>query len=169
MGCQFQVIILIKIILVIGNLTQKYRINFLFYVSVIFQKIKYLVRHINCSDIMIRIKRAYQSPAQKDGYRIMVDRVWPRGVSKQRLKMDVWLKDIAPSHDLRRWLSQNSQKWDEFTDKYKEELSNKTHFLNQIIELEKEKETVTLVYTNGNQEENSAIILKEVLDELKST
>ncbi len=118
---------------------------------------------------MIRIKRAYQSPAQKDGYRIMVDRVWPRGVSKQRLKMDVWLKDIAPSHDLRRWLSQNSQKWDEFTDKYKEELSNKTHFLNQIIELEKEKETVTLVYTNGNQEENSAIILKEVLDELKST
>lgn len=117
---------------------------------------------------MIRIKRAYQSPAQKDGYRIMVDRVWPRGVSKQRLKMDVWLKDIAPSHDLRRWLSQNSQKWDEFKTKYREELHDKAEFLNQILDLEKEKETVTLVYTSGNTEHNSAVVLKEVLDELKS-
>lgn len=117
---------------------------------------------------MIRIKRAYQSPAQKDGYRIMVDRVWPRGVSKQRLKMDVWLKDIAPSHELRRWLSQNSQKWDEFKTKYRDELTDKGEFLNQIIELEKEKETVTLVYTSGNTEHNNAVVLKEVLDELKS-
>jgi len=117
---------------------------------------------------MIRIKRAYQSPAQKDGYRIMVDRVWPRGVSKQRLKMDVWLKDIAPSHDLRRWLSQNSQKWDEFKTKYREELHDKVEFLNQILDLEKEKETVTLVYTSGNTEHNSAVVLKEVLDELKT-
>jgi uncharacterized protein YeaO (DUF488 family) len=115
---------------------------------------------------MIRIKRAYQSPAKKDGYRIMVDRVWPRGVSKQRLKMDVWLKDIAPSHDLRRWLSQNSQKWDEFAIKYREELADKTEFLNQILELEEEKGTVTLVYTNGNIEQKNAIILKEVLKEL---
>ncbi|MBI4813996.1 MAG: DUF488 family protein [Methanobacterium sp.] len=117
---------------------------------------------------MIRIKRAYQSPAQKDGYRIMVDRVWPRGVSKQRLKMDVWLKDIAPSHDLRRWLSQNSQKWEEFKTKYREELQDKDEFLNQILDLEKEKETVTLVYTSGNTEHNNAVVLKEVLDELKS-
>ena len=117
---------------------------------------------------MIRIKRAYQSPAQKDGYRIMVDRVWPRGVSKQRLKMDAWLKDIAPSHDLRRWLSQNSQKWEEFKTKYREELQDKSEFLNQILDLEKEKETVTLVYTSGNTEHNNAVVLKEVLDELKS-
>ena len=117
---------------------------------------------------MIRIKRAYQSPAQKDGYRIMVDRVWPRGVSKQRLKMDAWLKDIAPSHDLRRWLSQNSQKWGEFKTKYREELQDKSEFLNQILDLEKEKETVTLVYTSGNTEHNNAVVLKEVLDELKS-
>jgi uncharacterized protein YeaO (DUF488 family) len=117
---------------------------------------------------MIRIKRAYQSPAQKDGYRIMVDRVWPRGVSKQRLKMDVWLKDIAPSHELRRWLSQNSQKWDEFKTKYRDELKDKVEFLNQIIDLENEKETVTLVYTSGNTEHNNAVVLKEVLDELKT-
>ena len=117
---------------------------------------------------MIRIKRAYQSPAQKDGYRIMVDRVWPRGVSKQRLKMDAWLKDIAPSHDLRRWLTQNSQRWEEFKSKYREELMDKSEFLNQILDLEREKETVTLVYTSGNTEQNSAIVLKEVLDELKS-
>jgi len=117
---------------------------------------------------MIRIKKAYQSPAQKDGCRIMVDRVWPRGVSKQKLKMDIWLKDIAPSHDLRRWLTQNSQNWDEFKNKYKTELKDKTEFLNQILDLEKDKETVTLVYTSGNTEQNSAIVLKEVLDELKS-
>ncbi len=98
----------------------------------------------------------------------MVDRVWPRGVSKQRLKMDVWLKDIAPSHDLRRWLSQNSQKWDEFKTKYRDELQDKAEFLNQILDLEKEKETVTLVYTSGNTERNSAVVLKEVLDELKT-
>lgn len=82
--------------------------------------------------------------------------------------MDVWLKDIAPSHDLRRWLSQNSQKWDEFKTKYREELHGKVEFLNQILDLEKEKETVTLVYTSGNTERNSAVVLKEVLDELKS-
>lgn len=82
--------------------------------------------------------------------------------------MDAWLKDIAPSHDLRRWLSQNSQKWDEFKTKYKEELKEKDEFLNQILGLEKEKETVTLVYTAGDTEQNSAVILKEVLDELKS-
>ncbi|MDO5836491.1 MAG: DUF488 family protein [Methanobacterium sp.] len=117
---------------------------------------------------MIRIKRAYQSPAQKDGYRIMVDRVWPRGVSKQRLKMDAWLKDIAPSHDLRRWLSQNSQKWDEFKTKYREELKDKAEFLDQILDLENENETITLVYTSGDTEQNSAVVLKEVLDELKS-
>ncbi len=98
----------------------------------------------------------------------MVDRVWPRGVSKQRLKMDVWLKDIAPSHELRRWLSQNSQKWDEFKTKYRDELKDKVEFLNQIIDLEKEKETVTLVYTSGNTEYNNAVVLKEVLDELKA-
>jgi uncharacterized protein YeaO (DUF488 family) len=132
------------------------------------QNIMYHVQHSNTSDMMIRIKKAYQSPAQKDGYRIMVDRVWPRGVSKQRLKMDAWLKDVAPSHDLRRWLTQNSQKWEEFKIKYKEELKDKTEFLNQILELEREKETVTLVYTSGNTEHNSAIVLKEVLDELKS-
>ncbi|MCC7551321.1 DUF488 domain-containing protein [Methanobacterium ferruginis] len=117
---------------------------------------------------MIRIKKAHQSPAQKDGCRIMVDRVWPRGVSKQKLKMDVWLKDIAPSHELRRWLTQNSQNWDEFKNKYREELKDKTEFLNQILDLEKENEIVTLVYTSGNTEQNSAIVLKEILDELKS-
>jgi len=116
---------------------------------------------------MIRIKKAHQSPAQKDGCRIMVDRVWPRGVSKQKLKMDVWLKDIAPSHELRRWLTQNSQNWDEFKNKYREELKDKTEFLNQILDLEKENEIVTLVYTSGNTEQNSAIVLKEILDELK--
>jgi uncharacterized protein YeaO (DUF488 family) len=127
----------------------------------------YHVIHTNISDIMIKIKKAHQSPAGRDGCRIMVDRVWPRGVSKQRLKMDVWIKDVAPTHELRRWLTQNSQKWDEFQSKYREELKDKTEFINHILDLEKEKGTVTLIYTAGNAEHNNAVVLKEVLEELK--
>jgi uncharacterized protein YeaO (DUF488 family) len=117
---------------------------------------------------MIRIKRAYQSPADKDGFRIMVDRVWPRGVSKQRLKMDMWLKDIAPSHDMRRWLVQDTRRWEEFQDRYREELMDKMELLEQIIELEKEKGTITMVYTTGDATHNSAVILREVVEELKT-
>jgi len=116
---------------------------------------------------MIRIKRAYQSPADKDGFRILVDRLWPRGVAKNRLKMGMWLKDIAPSHELRRWLNNDPHKWDEFQKKYREELSDKDELLNRLHDLEKKKGTITLVYTAGDENHNNAKVLMDILDELE--
>jgi len=118
---------------------------------------------------MIRIKRAYQSPADKDGFRILVSRVWPRGVAKNRLKIDMWLKDIAPSHELRRWFNFDSHKWDEFQKNYLEELNDKHELLNRIHELEKEKGTITLVYAAGNEKYNNAKVLKDILEELEKS
>lgn len=116
---------------------------------------------------MIRIKRAYQSPADKDGFRILVSRVWPRGVAKNRLKMGMWLKDIAPSHELRRWFNHDPHKWDEFQKKYSEELNDKDELLNRLLELEKEKGTITLVYAAGDEKHNNAKVLKDILEELE--
>jgi uncharacterized protein YeaO (DUF488 family) len=117
---------------------------------------------------MIRIKRAYQSPADKDGFRILVDRLWPRGVAKNRLKMGMWLKDIAPSHELRRWLNNDPQLWDEFQKKYREELNDKDELLNRLLDLEKKKGTITLVYTAGDEKHNNAKVLLDILGELES-
>jgi len=118
---------------------------------------------------MISIKRAYQSPADKDGFRILVSRVWPRGVAKNRLKIGMWLKDIAPSHDLRRWFNYEPQKWDQFQKKYIEELNDKHELLNRILDLEKEKGAITLVYAAGNEKHNNAKILKDILEDLKKS
>lgn len=118
---------------------------------------------------MIGIKRAYQSPSQRDGFRILVDRLWPRGVAKSRLKMGMWLKDIAPSHDLRRWFDHDPEKWEEFKVKYREELKEKKELIDRILKLEKDNGTVTLVYSSGNQKLNNAIVLKDVLEEIKES
>lgn len=118
---------------------------------------------------MIRIKRAYQSPADKDGFRILVSRVWPRGVAKNRLKIGMWLKDIAPSHELRRWFNYDAQKWEEFKKKYLKELNDKYELLNRIIDLEKEKGTITLVYAAGDEKYNNAMVLKDILEELEKS
>ncbi len=115
---------------------------------------------------MIFIKKAYQSPAEKDGYRILVDRFWPRKVAKDRLKIDLWLQKIAPSQDLRRWYAQEPDKWHEYRKKYKEELKEKKDLLLQIKEMELINKTITLVYSEGNNKSNKALIIKEVLDEL---
>lgn len=115
---------------------------------------------------MICIKKSYQSPAEKDGYRILVDRFWPRKVAKDRLKIDLWLQNLAPSPELRHWYHQEPEKWDEYQEKYKEELKNKKELLQQIKELELINKTITLVYSEGNNKSNKAIIIKEVLDEL---
>lgn len=74
---------------------------------------------------MILIKRAYESPSQDDGYRILVDRLWPRGLTKEEAHADLWLRDIAPSTELRKWYGHDPKKWDEFSLRYREELSEK--------------------------------------------
>lgn len=112
---------------------------------------------------MIQIKRIYDKSEPKDGYRILIDRLWPRGMSKEKAKVDLWLKDIAPSDQLRRWFSHESEKWEEFKKKYQEELRQKEVLIKEIKQLEEEKSVVTLLFAAKDEEHNNAVILKELL------
>ncbi|MDI6847731.1 MAG: DUF488 family protein [Candidatus Bathyarchaeia archaeon] len=95
---------------------------------------------------MIKIKRVYDAPSKEDGYRILVDRLWPRGLSKEKAKVDLWLKEIAPSNELRKKFCHNSAKREEFKEKYAEELKSKGDLLRKIKQIEEEKGTATLLY-----------------------
>jgi uncharacterized protein YeaO (DUF488 family) len=111
---------------------------------------------------MIEIQRIYESP-KEDGFRILVDRLWPRGVQKEKAKIDLWLKEIAPSDDLRKWFSHDPEKWEGFKKKYEKELTSKQDLLNKIRLIEKEKGTVTLLYSAKDTEHNNAVALRIVL------
>jgi|SRR5437016_4932706 len=93
---------------------------------------------------MIKIKRAYENLSKDDGCRILVDRLWPRGVTKNKARIDQWLKEVAPSNDLRRWFFHDLEKWDEFKKKYHVELETKKELLQKIKKIEKENRIVTL-------------------------
>ncbi len=112
---------------------------------------------------MIQIKRVYEAVSKNDGYRILVDRLWPRGVSKEKAKIDLWMKEIAPSNKLRKWFGHDSKKWNDFEKKFKEELKDKTDLLKQIKQIEREKKTVTLVFAAKDEEHCNAVVLKAVL------
>ena len=112
---------------------------------------------------MIKIKRAYEKPSKEDGYRILVDRLWPRGITKNKARIDLWLKDISPSDELRKWFSHDPQKWDEFKKRYATEVSKKKELLQKIIDIEKEKRTITLVYAAKDKEHNNAVFLKGII------
>ena len=110
----------------------------------------------------IRIKRAYEEPAAEDGERILVDRLWPRGLTKERAKVDLWLKDVAPSTELRKWFAHDPAKWAEFRLRYLEELERNKEQLS-LLRQEAAKGTVTLVYGAKDQEHNEAVILQKLL------
>lgn len=112
---------------------------------------------------MIKTKRVYDTPEKEDGHRILIDRLWPRGLTKEKAKIDLWLKEIAPSDDLRKWYQHDPAKWEEFKRRYEKELKNKHELLNKIKELEKEKGVVTLVFSTKATEYNNAVALKEFL------
>lgn len=112
---------------------------------------------------MIQIKRVYEKAEKSDGYRILVDRLWPRGISKENAKIDLWLRDISPSHELRKWFHHKEQKWEEFEKKYKEELKEKKEFIKQIKEIEKKEKMVTLLFGAKDEEHNNAMVLLDVL------
>ena len=113
---------------------------------------------------MIKIKRVYDAPAKDDGYRILVDRLWPRGVSKEKAKVDLWLKEIAPSNELRTQFCHDPKKWGTFQKKYETELKDKGELLRKIRQMEKEKGTVTLVYSAKDEEHNNAVALSTFLN-----
>lgn len=111
---------------------------------------------------MIKIKRVYESFDKNDGLRILVDRLWPRGLTKGRAKIDLWSKDITPSDTLRKWFAHDSAKWEEFKARYFQELKNKKEAVEVIKEKVREGK-VTLVYGAKDTEHNNAQALKEYL------
>jgi len=113
---------------------------------------------------MIKLKRVYEKPSLKDGYRILVDRLWPRGLSKEKAKVDLWLKDIAPSNELRKWYHNNFDQWYEFKKKYKKELGDNKAKFDELKKVIKQNKVVTFVYSSKEEKYNNAAVLKEFLD-----
>jgi uncharacterized protein YeaO (DUF488 family) len=108
---------------------------------------------------MIRVKRVYEEPAKEDGYRILVDRLWPRGLTKVRARVDFWMKEIAPSDALRRWYGHEPERWPEFEKRYRAELAKKKELLAEIERLEKEYGKVTLLFGRKDEKQNQAVVL----------
>jgi uncharacterized protein YeaO (DUF488 family) len=110
----------------------------------------------------VRLKRVYEPAASEDGVRILVDRLWPRGLSKERAAIDHWMKDIAPSADLRKWFGHDPDRWQEFRRRYMEELREHTALLDQIRDLAG-GQTVTLLFGAHDEKHNDAVVLREAL------
>ena len=112
---------------------------------------------------MIRIKRVYKEPAKDDGYRILVDRLWPRGLTKERARVDLWMKQIAPSDALRKWFGHEPEKWPEFAKRYRGELAKKKDLLKEVKRLEREHGLVTLLYGRKDEKQNQAVLIAAAL------
>lgn len=117
---------------------------------------------------MIKIKRAYYPAEEDDGFRILVDRLWPRGISKEKAKLDLWLKDIAPSNELRKWFGHDRDRWEDFGKKYKEELKARKTLLKYIRNIERKNGTVTLIYGAKDEKHNNAVVLRDKLQGYKT-
>lgn len=112
----------------------------------------------------VPIKRAYEAPAATDGARFLVDRLWPRGVKQESLALTAWLKDVAPSNELRRWFGHDRSKWTEFRRRYRAELKSRPAALRPLREALKQG-PVTLVYSARDEEHNQAVVLGAFLRE----
>ena len=110
----------------------------------------------------IKLKRAYEPPAADDGMRILVDRLWPRGLSKQRAAIDQWMKDISPSTKLRKWFGHDPSRWDEFRRRYATEVHQYPKLLDQLRSLAR-KRPITLVYSASDEVHNDAVALRRVI------
>ena len=114
----------------------------------------------------IALKRAYEAPSRRDGYRILVERLWPRGLSKDKAKIDHWLKGISPSPDLRKWYGHDPKKWPEFQKRYRKELDQNADALEELRALCAQG-PVTFVYAAKDEARNSARVLKAYLEQQK--
>lgn len=114
---------------------------------------------------MIKMKRIYDPWEAEDGFRILVERLWPRGMSKEKARVDLWEKEIAPSFELRVWYNHDPEKWEDFQRLYREELKGKGDLLNKIKELEREKGNVTLLFASKDAVHASVQVLLQVLKE----
>jgi uncharacterized protein YeaO (DUF488 family) len=110
----------------------------------------------------ISLKRAYAPPASDDGFRILIDRLWPRGLSKEKAAVDLWLKDIAPSTELRKWFNHEAEKWPEFRKRYKTEIRANKAAADLLEQALKDHQRITFVYAAKDEAHNDAIVLQEV-------
>jgi len=113
----------------------------------------------------IQTKRVYEEPEESDGSRILAERLWPRGVSKERAALDRWMKGVAPSHELRKWFDHDPDKWEEFQERYRKELFGSKAVV-EMIELIRRHRTVTLIYASKDEKHNSTTVLREFLVDL---
>jgi uncharacterized protein YeaO (DUF488 family) len=112
---------------------------------------------------MIRLKRVYEKPSRIDGSRILIDRLWPRGLTKERAAVTLWLKDVAPSTELRKWFGHAPARWKQFQARYQKELREKKDAL-ELLKRKSTAHTVTLVYAARDEQHNEALVLKRVLE-----
>src|SRR4029078_3887088 len=110
----------------------------------------------------VKLKRAYEPPAADDGIRILVDRLWPRGLSKQRAAIDQWMKDISPSTELRKWFGHDPTRWDEFRRRYAKEVRQHPELLDQLRSLARQG-PIPLVYSAHDEKHNDAVELRELI------
>lgn len=110
----------------------------------------------------LSLKRAYETPAASDGRRILIDRLWPRGLSKKKAAVDEWMKELAPSSELRRWFSHDPAKWQEFRRRYKHELTGHRELVDKLARLASRRR-ITLVYSARDEKHNDAVVLASVL------
>lgn len=113
----------------------------------------------------LQIKRIYEDPSESDGYRVLVDRLWPRGVSKEAAQLDDWMKQITPSPELRKWFDHDPDKFEEFRKRYEAELAEKDEPVEKLLRLAADR-NVSLLYAAKDETHNHAIVLKEFLEEL---
>ena len=111
---------------------------------------------------MIKLKRAYEKPAKDDGERILVERLWPRGLTKEQAKLDLWLKDVAPSTELRKWFGHDPDRWIEFRQRYRKELKQKADQI-KLLRRKAREGTITLIYAARDEAHNGALVLKQFL------
>ncbi|MGC8602202.1 MAG: DUF488 domain-containing protein [Desulfomonilaceae bacterium] len=116
---------------------------------------------------MIRIKRIYDNLSENDGYRALVDRLWPRGITKEKAQIDIWLKEAAPSDELRKWFNHDPEKWNDFKQRYFAELEHKLDTLGPLVD--KIEIGVTLLYSAKDHQFNNAVALKEYLEKVIKT
>jgi uncharacterized protein YeaO (DUF488 family) len=112
---------------------------------------------------MIKIKRVYEKPANDDGWRVLVDRLWPRGMKKEAARVDVWMRDVAPSDALRKWFGHEPEKWSEFQKRYRSELAKKKDMVADLKKMEMEQRILTLLFGAKDEDHNQAVVLANML------
>jgi uncharacterized protein YeaO (DUF488 family) len=110
----------------------------------------------------MKLKRIYEGYSPSDGYRILVERLWPRGISREDAHIDLWMKEVAPSTELRKWFNHEDAKWDEFQERYKEELSGSCHF-QDLRKIVSSHENITLIFSSKSENHNNAVVLYNML------